>query len=866
MSDNTPPRLAEWLFNWHCGNAGVDDLRGDMEEVFHRNVTSVGKRRAKVIYWRQVLSLIFSYAIRKRKSKASHHHLSSPNPLDMFGNYLKVGFRNLVRHRYFTILNMVGLAIGMSVSLLIIALFVSVTNYDEFHTNKENIYRILSFTNTGKEYASAPAILGEQLKTEFPGIKEVIQIDRNLHISEPLPKNPIYTFGYYVDPSFLSSFTFPLAKGDPKTALENPYSIVLTEKQSKKIFGDGEAIGKMIDVGDRQFEVTGIMKDYPPASHFEFNAIASYSAISEDQLDVPIKDAWSQFRNHYVYLELEEGQDPSKLQDYLDKVAAEVYKSNPDFKATFHLQALSDVTPGPQLDNDIGPEWSHESFVVAGCVALLILLPACFNYTNISIARSLKRAKEIGLRKTLGSLRRQIFAQFLAETVIVTVASLILSCAFFFMIRGQFQSMMAHGDSLDLSLTFERFLYFLLFAIFVGFVAGLFPAMHFSRLNPIDAIKNNVPTKRFSGIRIRKALIVLQFGLCLFFILTLVIYNKQYRYAMNFDLGFDEENTLDVDIYQVNPDVIRNEFSKLSFVQKVSFSSSVMGHGVPNTWATLDGSKDSVEVFYMYVDGNFIENMDVKLLAGKTFDNFTGVETSVIINETMMKRFNFAGPSEALGQMVNVDSLSLKVIGVVKDFHFWQLHAPPGNFFFRSNPDKYRLANLKIATNDITASMLELENAWKKFSNGTLFTAKFLSDETADAFYQYRTIIKLFGFLGILAISISCLGLLGMVVYTAESKTKEVGIRKVMGASRMSLAFLLSKEFLKLMLIASIFALPTTLLLEKTLQNMEHYRVAITFFDIMLGLLSMFALGIVTMASQTWKTASINPAETLKYE
>jgi ABC-type antimicrobial peptide transport system permease subunit len=259
--------------------------------------------------------------------------------------------------------------------------------------------------------------------------------------------------------------------------------------------------------------------------------------------------------------------------------------------------------------------------------------------------------------------------------------------------------------------------------------------------------------------------------------------------------------------------------------------------------------------------------MNVKLLAGKTFDDSeTNGESSVIINETLMKRFNFAGPSEALGQMVRVDSMSLKVIGVIRNFHFWQLHAPPGNFFFRSNPEKYRLANLKIVTNDAQSALLDIESTWKRISNGGVFTSHFLSDSTAGAFNNYVTMLKIFGFLGILAVSISCLGLLGMIVYAAESKTKEVGIRKVMGASRMSLALLLSKDFLKLMLIASMFALPITLLLDKALTGIDHYRVAITFIDIFFGLMIMFALGVATMASQTWRTASINPAETLKYE
>jgi ABC-type antimicrobial peptide transport system permease subunit len=291
-----------------------------------------------------------------------------------------------------------------------------------------------------------------------------------------------------------------------------------------------------------------------------------------------------------------------------------------------------------------------------------------------------------------------------------------------------------------------------------------------------------------------------------------------------------------------------------------------MGHGVASTWASLEGKQDSAEVFQMYVDPNFIANMNVKLLAGSTFENSKAGETSVIINETLMKRFAFAGPSEALGQVVNVEGLPLKIIGVIKNFHFWQLHAPPGNFFFRSNPEKYRIANVRVATNNLQESLVQMERTWKRISNGGPFTANFLADETAAAFGNYITLLKIFGFLGLLAISVSCLGLLGMVVYTGESKTKEVGIRKVMGASRWNLAVLLSKGFLKLMLIASLFALPITLVFNKLLSSFSHYRVPITFLDIALGLLAMFALGIGTMASQTWKTASINPAETLKYE
>jgi ABC-type antimicrobial peptide transport system permease subunit len=867
MSSQTrPPRLAEWLFDNYCGGANVDDLRGDMEEVFYRNARDKGYLRAASVYWRQVLSLMFSYAIRKRKKNASYHHYSSSNHVGMWGNYLKVGLRNLARHRYFTILNMAGMAIGMSISLLIITLFVTVTDYDEFHTNKKNIYRIITKIKDGKEMASAPAVLAEKLKAEYPGIKNVIHVGRGLYTDEPLPKHNVSMFGYFTDPAFLTTFTFPLVAGDPKTALNDPRSVILTETFAKRIFGENDPMGKQIMLNSGPVQVTGIMKDFPANTHFSFHAIAPYTSVAAETANLDVKKAWSEFSNHYVYLEVEEGHDLSSLQAYLDKTADEVYKTNEDFKATFQVQALGDITPGPELSNQIGPQWSYLSFVIAGGLGLLILLPACFNYTNISIARALKRSKEIGLRKTLGGMRRHIFAQFIAETVIVTTCSLVGACAIFLVIRGEFQSILVHASALDLSLTVERFIYFLIFAVLTGFMAGLFPALHFSRLNPIEAIKNNLPNKFLSGIKLRKALIVFQFTLCLTFILGIVIFHKQYKYAMNFDLGFDEENILNVEIQQVNPEVVINEFSKLPFVHKVSMSSSILGHGVPPTWASLDGTKDSVEVFYMFVNGSFIETTGIELLAGKTFDDSKNGETSVIINETLMKRFSFAGPSEALGQVVHIDSLSLKVIGVIRNFHFWQLHAPPGNFFFRSNPDKYLLANVKVVTNDVQTSLVDLENNWRRISNGAVFNASFQSEDTANAFGNYVTLLKIFGFLGLLAVSISCLGLLGMVVYTAESKTKEVGIRKVMGASRWSLAVLLSKGFLKLMLIASLFALPLTLVFNKLLSGLDYYRVAITFFDIALGLLIMFTLGIATMASQTWKTASVNPAETLKYE
>lgn len=859
-----PPKFAARLFNWYCGMARVEDLQGDMDELFYMNVKRRGAFVARFIYIKQVFSLIFSYAISKRKNDAAYHPLSFSGGGPMLRNYFKVGIRSLARQKYFTILNAGGLAIGMSICLLFITLFITVTDYDEFHVNKHEIYRIIT-TDPDHEYASAPAALAERMVREYPGLKSVTRIGRYLSTSEPQPKQEVYVQGYFVDPSFLETFTFPLLKGD-KGALDAPNTIIITEAAAKRVFGESDPMGKVISMGSHgDFEIKGVLRNYPANSHMTFDVLASYSTLDGTRSNVPVAKQWSEFDNHYVYIQVAPEGDLDKLQQYLNRVAGEVYAGQ-DYKATFELQALTDITPGPELDDQIGPQWSYLSFGVAGALGLLILLPACFNYTNISIARAMRRSKEIGLRKTMGGVRSQIFFQFITETVIVTLLALVGGCLIFFVIRGEFQAMLVHASALDLSLTVGRVLWFILFAVITGFVAGVFPAIYFSRLNPIDAIKNAPGLRLLSGERMRKGLTIFQFALSLTFILTLIVFSKQYRYVINYDLGFTKANILDVRLQQMDADVVKNEFSRLPEVRNVSASSGVIGHGLPGVWTRMEGNTDSATMYYMHIDDQFISNVDLELIAGRTFSAGEAAERTIVVNEAFLERFGFKGPSEALGERVEYDSSSAEIIGVIKNFHFWSLYGPIKPFAFRYNKDKLRFANVKIATQDMQQTFIDLERTWNKVANGRVFSAEFLETETDGAFQQYRTVLKIFGFLGLLAISVSCLGLLGMVVYTTETRTKEVGIRKVMGASTWSVTYLLARGFLKLMAIAALFAIPVTLGLDFLLSGMVYYRVEISPGDVVLGLVMMFALGLATMASQTFKTANTNPAETLRSE
>jgi ABC-type antimicrobial peptide transport system permease subunit len=580
------------------------------------------------------------------------------------------------------------------------------------------------------------------------------------------------------------------------------------------------------------------------------------------------QDAWRDFNSEYVYFLAKPNADMTALRSELASIEKEIYTEKDPVKASFQIQALSDITLGRELLSGLGEQWDLLSMIIFGTLSLLILLPACFNYSNISIARALKRSKEIGLRKTLGSLKQQIFVQFITETVVITVISLILACFIFILIRPEFLSMLVASNKLDLSLTPEMLLGFLLFALLTGLLAGTVPALYFARLNPIQALKSSGSSKTFSVSKVRKGLTVAQFVLSFSFIIGLVVFSKQYRYSLNFDFGFQQANILDVNLQDVPPSNFDTHFSSLASVKNISYSSNILGLGASQTYVKTQEQSDSIEVFQLFVDDQYLDNLGLTLLAGENFSNENHTrESGLIVNEEFLIKHKIATPMDALGKVFVVDSLELPVIGVVKNFHFMSLREPIYSFFFRSNPSQFKYANLNIASTDIDATLLGMERVWKTLSPETKFEAKFFEQEIADSFDTYKVLLKMVGFLGVLAISISCLGLLGMVVYTTEGKTKEVGIRKVMGASAASITYLLSKDYLKLMLIAVVIATPITwLFFAKFLSQLQYYRVTIDVFDVLISIVILMTLGLGAIATQTLRTAATNPAETLKYE
>jgi ABC-type antimicrobial peptide transport system permease subunit len=865
MSQHRPPKLARKFFEWIAGSAAIDDFVGDLEELFYDDLKLMSPRQATFRYWRRIFSFTFSYALKKRRRNAQPGLYSSSSfSFDMLSNYIKIAWRNLYQHKYFSVLNAFGLAIGMSVSLLMISLFSYVSTYDNFHVNKDKIYTITSSQQEGVEetdFASAPAIVADKLMEEFPGAEKVVRIARTRNIIVKQAKENIPINAYFVDPSFLSVFTFEVLQGN-KTSLAKPNQVFITQSAALRLFNSDGVVGKTLEMEDGSlYEISGLLKDHPKNSHLSFEMLISYSTLPEAKLSV--SDQWINYQNHYIYVLLREGTSSHELENFLATIAS-ASKSHP-VKLSFGVMPLKGIVMGADLRNSIGVKWDVASFIIFGVFALLILLPACFNYTNISIARALRRAKEIGLRKTMGGVRQQIFFQFITETVVITLISLFGALLIFVVIRSEFQSMLVEGSALDLSLTPRMLWLFFVFALATGFAAGILPAIHFSSLNPMEALKNKI--KSGGSMRLRKILTVFQFALSFGFILCLVVFSRQYRYSMNFDFGFQKNNIVDVKLQNVSPENFKAAFSALSPVKTISLASGLLGVSASRTWIKND-TRDSIEVSQLFVDDQFISNFGLKFLAGKNFPADPGAsERFLIVNEEFLKAYRISNPHDAIGKIYRVDGAELEVIGVLKNFHYAPLNQPIGKFFFRSKADEFTYANLHVVATDPLQLFTTVENAWKQLPTEKKFDGNFFNDELNESYRSYRVLLKIVGFLGLLAMTISLLGMLGMVVYTSETKTKEVGIRKVMGATAGSIAFLLSKEYVQMMAIAIAVAIPiTAFILNLILPQIQYYSVSLSLGDVVISMVMLLSLGLVTIASQTYKTAMTNPATTLRSE
>ena len=867
-----PPRWATRLLSWYCKPALLEDLQGDLNEYFQRNIKSRGIRKAKLIYVIDVFKFFRLYTIRK------------PGFVNllinwmMLGSYIKTSGRNIVRNKLFSAINIVGMAVSMSVGLLMISILSDLFSYDDFHEKKDRIYRITTMTeSTGQpaiELASTSIKAGKKIQEIISLTEDLTILRNNFSKDAHIGNKAIPVSGHWADASFFKVFTFPLMKGNAVTALKEPYSIVLTDKAAKKLFGDADAYGKQIVFDSVNYSVTGVIKDVPKFSHIQFEVLVSFSTLEINKASDFDGDflSWKSIFSNYVYFTIPHNGNIETVQANLGQLCAKENQALINQKITLSLQALKTIAIGKHLANQIGPNMVNVVVWILAGLTFIVILSACFNYTNLSIARAIRRAKEVGIRKVIGAFKSQVLMQFICESVLISLLALCLSSGLFFFLREQFISLNPHIEELiTLNISLKVVLAFLIFAVLVGVMSGFLPALFFSHINIIQVLKGSSSLKVFRHLNLRKALIVTQYSFSLIFITTTFVGYVQYKNFLAFDLGFKTENILNLYLQGNKANLIEKELLEIPEVSKVSKSLMIssLGSLYGETVKYLD-PQDSVGAFCNIIDENYLPIHEHQLLAGRNFIPHAGkLETEVIVNEALLKRFNIGGkdPVKALGEAIEFGKKKLTIVGVLKDFHYGTAMDKIEPFAFRYSTDNFRYVNVKVNSTDWPATLEHIEKAWKKVDQVHPLDAKFYANDIENAYSQFSIMVKVIGFLAFLAICISSMGLFGMVVFTAETKLKEISIRKVLGATEGNLIYLLSRGFLFLLILSAAIALPLTyLVFDRLILRNIAYHVPVGLLELFSGFVIVGAIAFLMIGSQTLKVARTNPAEVLKNE
>ena len=868
-----PPRWATRFLSWYCRPELLEDLEGDLNEYFDRNVRSRGLRRARLIYIADVLKFMRIYMLRKPRVL---------NPLIswiMIGSYLKTTRRNMVRNKLFSFINIFGLSVSMSVGLLVIAFATDVMHYDDFHEKKDRIYRVSSLDfrkgQPTMDLASTSVLAGKEIAASVSGVETLSLMRAGWGYEATAGGGLVPLSWLWADQNFFRIFSFTLLEGNPATALKDPYAVVITQKAATKLFGTERAMGKPVRIGAEEYIVTGVLRDVPKLSHLRFEVLGSFATVELTRNKVEENFmSWENPYMNFVYVLLNKDAGVASVQAGLDRLSAAHNAPLEDRRITLALQPLKKIVISTYQGNPLGPGMPVKVVWMLGGLAFVVIISACFNYTNLSIARALRRSREVGIRKVVGANRRQVVIQFVMEAVVIAVLALGFSLILFFFLRRQFVLLDPYLDNLlSLELSADLILYFLIFALSTGIVAGVVPALLFSRIQAVHALKDLSGLRFLRGVNLRKSLIVVQYVFSLVFITATVIGYNQYKSFLTRDLGFATKNILNIKLTYSDGARFADELRKLPAVTDVSRSYMVTNLG--NISPVRVKYKDPQLVVNMQenlVDEHYLPVHGHRLIAGRSFhwkpDSARGSE--ILVNEELLKRFNMApgNPMKALGEELILDDVRATIVGVLKDFHYGTASDKIEPTILRYQPRTYyNYVNVKIDTKDLPAAMASIEALWRTEDRLHPMNARFYDDQIGEAYALYAIMVRIIGALAFLAICIASLGLFGMVVFITETKLKEISIRKVLGATEGNLVVLLSRGFLLLLVVAAVIALPATyLFFDKIVLVNIVYHAPIGWMDMSLGLIGVLVIAALMIGSHTLKVARANPATTLKNE
>lgn len=892
MKKNAPDLALKFL-RWFCPPELIESVEGDVLEQFEVDLKEAGPRIARRKFVFNVFKFFHPQIILR--NKFSHQIIDTI----MLSNYFTIAYRNMLKNKVFTAINIFGLATGLAVCLFIFQFVSFELSYDTFHDKYQRTYRVTNdrFQN-GKLIQHGTITyptIGPTMKKDYPEIEEYTRLmpggDLNVRIDDKFFRGDRC---HFVDEHFLSVFSFPLLAGERSSALKQPYSMMLTATTAKKYFdvkanNYSDVVGKVLYWGrdPQPYKITAVCTDIQENTHIQFDALVSYATLVKAEPDADNSWTWSDMRH---YLVLQPGTDYKLLENKFEEFSNRYFQGNKVSGSVekFYLQPLKDAHLYSDYEYDIAKVANGKAVWAMMVIAAFILLIAWINYINLTTSRALERAKEVGLRKVMGAVKIQLIKQFIFESVLISFTAFALALVLVQFLQKPFNQLI--GGNLSWSTIFSNvdstsILVLTGVLIIAVILSGFYPAFVLSAYQPVTVLKGKFQRSSHGQI-LRKALVVFQFTASAVLITGTLIVSKQLQYMNDADLGIDISKTMIIESPQLTTwdsttieriENYKHELTQINGVTSATTSGNLPGERLGRAFGIRLG-EHPLETKYtmsmMQVDYNFFDTYNVSLLAGRKFIasdhkyNFQDIK-AIIINSSAAKLLGIENPENAIGKEIvwgNNGQRKWTIVGVITDYHQESLKNPKEPMVFRPTYSTYHATSIKIINEDPQKIIADVENVYKKFFPGNPFQYSFLEDKYKAQYKDDNRFGKVITTFTILGIIISCLGLIGLSSYTAHQRTKEIGVRKVLGASQMSLVSLLSVDFIKLVLIASILALPISYF---TMQNWLQgyaYRIGLEWMFFIVPVFLIVVIAAVTMSFYVFKTARTNPAVTLKYE
>jgi putative ABC transport system permease protein len=803
----------------------------------------------------------------------------------MLRNYIKTALRSLFRETSNTVINISGLSLGIACSLILFLIVTELTSFDKFHSKRNRIYRIVNQSdgNSGKNYTpGVPSVLPDAFRTDFPEAEEVVftQYRAGALISIPqsngdLPKKYSEEKGVaFTEPGFFKIFDRGMIEGDALKGLDEPNEALISKSWAKKYFGKEDAIGEILKFEDKEYKISGIMEDSPSNTDLPFDLMLSYVTIKKRQEENGWHSTWS---DEQCYFLLKEGEDAAKVEKRIPDFSNKYLGEDNTRHSEFMFQPLSEIHFDTRFGNYSYHTVPKTMLIALGVIGFVLIISACINFINLSTAEAIKRSKEVGVRKSLGSTRGQLVRQFLGETTLVTILALVIALAFTQLVLGFLNPFLELDLSLDFLHNTTLWIYIISVTVIVSGLSGLYPAFVISGFKPALALKNQITNRNSSGYMLRRSLVVLQFFISQLFMIGTVVIISQMNYFNTKDLGFAKDAIIIAPVFYEETNAkeangiskmrtLRDEMARVNGVEMTSLSSTPPTSGnVSSTHFTVDGATDDHGAQVKQIDGHYLDLYKVELAAGENIADLD-TATGFLVNEKLAHIAGFPNAKDIIGKHLNLWDRKLPIVGVVKDFHTVSLSKPIEATAMLNSIEGYETLALKINMSKSQDVIKELKTKWEAAYPDQLFSYEFLDDNIRESYEGIEKMSILISIFTTLAIFIGCLGLFGLASFMINQKTKEIGVRKVLGASVESIVFIFSKEYLKLIVIGFVLAAPVAWFFMNMFLEQFAYKIEIGPSMFLISLGSALVIALLTVSYKSIKAAIRNPVKSLRYE